>query len=43
VMEAGAPARPLPPAGIALFAMWCVVPLITCVRDHTRIKGADDQ
>ena len=43
VMESGAPPRPLPPAGIALFALWCMVPLITCVRDHTRIKRADDQ
>lgn len=43
VMESGAPPRPLPPAGIALFALWCMVPLITCVLDHTRIKRADDQ
>ena len=43
VMESGAPPRPLPPAGIALFALWCMVPLITCVRGHTRIKSAAEQ
>lgn len=38
VTETGAPARPLPPAGIALFALWCMVPLIQCVQDHTTRK-----
>ena len=36
VTETGAPARPLPPAGVALFALWCMVPLLQCVKDHTR-------
>ena len=35
VAETGEPARPLPPAGIALFALWCMVPLLQCVRNHT--------
>ena len=35
VAETGEPARPLPPAGIALFALWCMVPLLLCVRNHT--------
>lgn len=35
VTDTGAPARPLPPAGIALFALWCMVPLLQCVRNHT--------
>ena len=32
--ETGAPARPLPPAGIALFALWCAVPLLLCDQRH---------
>lgn len=35
VAETGEPAHPLPPAGIALFALWCMVPLLQCVRNHT--------
>lgn len=35
VTDTGAPARPLPPAGVALFALWCMVPLLQCVRNHT--------
>lgn len=27
ITDTGAPARPLPPAGLALFALWCAVPL----------------
>lgn len=38
VTSTGAPARPLPPAGVALFALWCMVPLIQCVQDHTTRK-----
>ena len=34
VTDTGAPARPLPPAGVALFALWCMVPLLQCVRNH---------
>ena len=35
VVDAGAPARGLPPVGVALFALWCAVPLLACVQDHT--------
>lgn len=34
VQDTGAPARPLPPAGIALFALWCAVPLLLCDQRH---------
>ena len=33
--DTGAPARPLPPVGIALFALWCMAPMVVCVQDHT--------
>lgn len=35
VVDAGAPARGLPPVGVALFALWCAVPLLACVQGHT--------
>ena len=35
VTETGAPARPLPPVGVALFALWCMVPWLLCDTDHT--------
>ena len=38
VTVTGAPARPLPPAGVALFALWCMVPLLECVRNHTETQ-----
>lgn len=34
VQDTGAPARPLPPAGIALFALWCAMPLLLCDQRH---------
>lgn len=32
VVNTGAPARGLPPLGVALFALWCVVPLVPMIR-----------
>lgn len=32
VVDTGAPARGLPPLGVALFALWCVVPLVPMIR-----------
>lgn len=32
----GAPAQPMPAVGIALFGLWCVVPLVLCVGNHNR-------
>lgn len=34
VVETGAPARELPVLGVALFALWCMVPLTQCVQHH---------
>ncbi len=38
VIDTGAPAQPLPPAGIALFALWCAVPLVSTVTQITKKK-----
>ncbi|WP_143339003.1 hypothetical protein [Corynebacterium fournieri] len=35
VEETGAPARELPVLGVALFALWCMVPLTQCVQHHS--------
>ena len=43
VTDTGAPARPLPPAGVALFALWCMVPLLQCVRNHTGTQQRSHQ
>ena len=40
VLDTGAPARGLPPLGVALFALWCAVPLLgTTKRDQDHISN----
>lgn len=43
VVDTQARARGWPWTGVALFALWCMVPLLLCVIDHNKNRQARDQ